>query len=158
MEPAPARGVPSLETDRWRRRVRPDSVTPWRGHRLATVRNPESDGVGATEDASERTRLASERTRLAWWRTGLTALAVALAIGRIVPELSSGSSQWPYSVVGVGFAVYGIALIVYGNARARRVDMALNGGVSRPADTVLTALTFAGVALAVMTAVLIVAA
>lgn len=122
------------------------------------MRKPESDVVDATEDAGERTRLASERTRLAWWRTGLTALAVALAIGRIVPELSSTSSQWPYSAVGVGFAVYGIALIVYGNARARRVEMALSGGLGRPADSMLTALTFAGVALAVITAVLIVAA
>ena len=114
--------------------------------------------VEATEDASERTRLASERTRLAWWRTGLTALAVALAIGRIVPELSPGSSQWPYSVVGVGFAFYGIALILYGSARARRVETALSGGLSRPADATLTALTFAGVGLAVITAVLIVTA
>jgi putative membrane protein len=40
-------------------------------------------------DASRRTRLANERTQLAWWRTGLTALAVGLAIGRVLPELAA---------------------------------------------------------------------
>jgi putative membrane protein len=38
-------------------------------------------------DATRRTLLASERTELAWRRTGLTALAVALAVGRVVPGL-----------------------------------------------------------------------
>ncbi len=42
-------------------------------------------------DATRRTRLANERTELAWWRTGLTALAVALAIGRVVPELNGSA-------------------------------------------------------------------
>src|SRR5215208_1792549 len=44
-------------------------------------------------DASRRTRLASERTQLAWWRTGLTALAVGLAIGRVLPELAADVEQ-----------------------------------------------------------------
>jgi putative membrane protein len=39
-------------------------------------------------DATRRTRLANERTYLAWWRTGLTALAVGIGIGRIVPGVS----------------------------------------------------------------------
>jgi putative membrane protein len=34
-------------------------------------------------DATRRTHLANERTRLALWRTGLTAIAVALAVGRV---------------------------------------------------------------------------
>jgi uncharacterized membrane protein YidH (DUF202 family) len=41
-----------------------------------------------TRLAGERTRLASERTQLAWWRTGLGALAVAIAVGSIVPDLA----------------------------------------------------------------------
>ena len=72
--------------------------------------------MNGTEDETARTRLASERTQMAWWRTGLAALAVALAVGRVVPELAHDSSQWPYTVIGVGFAVYGIALIGYGTA------------------------------------------
>jgi putative membrane protein len=46
-------------------------------------------------DASRRTYLAGERTQLAWWRTGLTALAVALGVGRVVPELSKSAARWP---------------------------------------------------------------
>jgi inner membrane protein YidH len=111
------------------------------------------------EDASARTRLANERTQLAWWRTGLTALAVALAIGRVVPELSEDSSQWPYTVVGVGFALYGIALIYYGTTRARQIYAVLSQGEGLPAgDHVLSALTVAGVGLAVATAALILVA
>jgi putative membrane protein len=115
--------------------------------------------MGDPEDAIARTRLASERTQLAWWRTGLTALAVALAIGRVVPELADTSSQWPYTAIGVGFAVYGIALIAYGTTRARQLDAALSRGASVPAHGfVLSALTAAGIGLAVATAVLIVVA
>ena len=42
-------------------------------------------------DATRRTYLASERTELAWWRTGLTALAVALGVGRVVPGLDENA-------------------------------------------------------------------
>lgn len=113
-----------------------------------------------TEDATARTRLASERTQLAWWRTGLTALAVALAIGRVVPELADSSSKWPYTTIGMGFAFYGIALIAYGTARARQLDVALSrpGGRVPAHGSVLSALTVAGIGLAIATAVLIVVA
>jgi len=43
-------------------------------------------------DATRRTRLASERTYLAWWRSALAAIAVALGVGKVVPELTGGSS------------------------------------------------------------------
>jgi uncharacterized membrane protein YidH (DUF202 family) len=59
---------------------------------------------------TERTRLASERTQLAWWRTGLAAMAVSLGVGRVVPAIDDSSVQWPYTIVGVAFALYGIAL------------------------------------------------
>ena len=59
--------------------------------------------------------MAGERTELAWWRTGLAALAVAVGIGRLAPELQRSGSTWPYVVVGVGFALYGIALFTQGN-------------------------------------------
>jgi uncharacterized membrane protein YidH (DUF202 family) len=110
----------------------------------------------ATSLANERTILASERTQLAWWRTGLGALAVAVAVGSIVPDLSDNLSRWPCTVIGVGFALYGMALFAYGTARARQIDAALLQGGSIPAHgQVLIALTAAGVVLAAATAVLI---
>jgi putative membrane protein len=56
-------------------------------------------------DATRRTYLASERTELAWRRTGLTALAVALGVGRVVPGLDDGSTRWPYEPAGAGVAL-----------------------------------------------------
>src|SRR5438046_929651 len=61
-------------------------------------------------DASRRTRLASERTYLAWWRTGLTTLAVSLAAGKLVPELSTGAA-WPFEAIGIAFALVGLVFI-----------------------------------------------
>src|SRR6476646_10215475 len=82
-------------------------------------------------DATRRTYLATERTDLAWWRTGLTALAVALGVGRVVPELNHGSVRWPYVLTGVGFAIWGIVAIAYGSARGRAVEEALSQGLFR---------------------------
>ncbi len=106
--------------------------------------------------ATRRTYLAAERTQLAWWRTGLTAIAVALAVGRVVPELSDSSLQWPYTVVGCAFAVYGIALIAYGTLRARSTDRAIEaGGFASSADRALGWLTVGGVVLGIATLVLV---
>jgi inner membrane protein YidH len=103
-----------------------------------------------------RTYLATERTQLAWWRTGLTAIAVALAVGRVVPELSHNSLQWPYTVVGCAFAAYGIALIAYGTVRARSVDRAIAAGAyAASADRVLGWLTLSGIVLGVATLILV---
>ena len=79
-------------------------------------------------DATRRTRLANERTYLAWWRTGLTALAVAFGAGRLLPELTKGTTTWPYEVVGAAFAVVGIGFIVQGYTRQKRIDDALDRG------------------------------
>ena len=108
-------------------------------------------------DASRRTHLANERTQLAWWRTGLTAIAVALAVGRVLPDLSDGGTRWPYSVIGVAFALYGIAMIAYGSRRTRTAERAI-GVASLPgsSDLILAALTLAGVLLGAATAALIV--
>jgi putative membrane protein len=69
-----------------------------------------------------RTSLAVERTYLAWWRTGLTAYAVALATARVVPELSKSKVQWPYTLLGIGFALFGTASILVGEQRRRYGD------------------------------------
>ena len=70
-----------------------------------------------TSLAGERTSLAGERTLLAWWRTGLAALAVALAVGRLLPVLAPHATRWPYVILGVGFALYGIAMFLIGSRR-----------------------------------------
>jgi putative membrane protein len=107
-------------------------------------------------DATRRTWLALERTQLAWWRTGLTALAVGIGIGRIVPELQRESHDWPYVILGVAFAVYGIALIAYGTVRERHLSTALEAGRPRLEPSRLDfALTIGGIGLGVATAVLI---
>jgi putative membrane protein len=82
------------------------------------------EGSDQPDDATRRTHLANERTYLAWWRTGLTSLAVALGVGRIVPELAGGET-WPYATLGAGYAVLGIVLIAYGSRRQRDVQQAL---------------------------------
>ena len=74
---------------------------------------------------SHRTRLANERTYLAWWRTGLTTLTVALAAARVIPELSKVETRWPYTVIGVGFALLGIFCIGYGERRRVAIDAAI---------------------------------
>jgi putative membrane protein len=78
-------------------------------------------------DALRRTRLANERTYLAWWRTGLTALAVGLGAGKLVPELSKGAT-WPYELIGTAFAAAGIALIAYAYIRQKEVEEAVARG------------------------------
>jgi putative membrane protein len=102
------------------------------------------------QDATRRTRLANERTYLAWWRTGLTALAVSLAAGRVVPTLSHRTA-WPYEVVGAGFAVLGVACIANAYQREREIDRALQEGrfaYMDPRSTVF--LTVLGVVLGVL--------
>jgi putative membrane protein len=108
------------------------------------------------EDATRRTRLANERTYLAWWRTGLTALAVAIGIGRIVPEVAN-TTRWPYEVLGVGYGLLGVAFIVAAWLRTREIERALDGGDFAPLhETFLLALTAAGLVLGSLTVVVLV--
>src|SRR3954471_2440027 len=104
-------------------------------------------------DATRRTYLAGERTQLAWWRTGLTALAVALGVGRVVPELSGNGVRWPYVIAGVGFALWGISAIAYGTAAREANDKALREGRFREGPPwPLRTLTIAGIGLGLLTA------
>jgi putative membrane protein len=103
------------------------------------------------EDATRRTRLATERTYLAWLRSGLTALAVGLAAGKLVPELSSGAS-WPYELLGTGYSLLGIALISYGFRRQQAVETAVRRGEWAPLDAkVAGALTVVAILLGAAT-------
>jgi len=107
------------------------------------------------EDATRRTRLANERTYLAWWRTGLTAIAVSIGIGRLVPE-SVHTSRWPYELVGAGFGVLGVALVAIGYARTRDVERALDAGTFAPIGPRLPLLLLAaGLVLGIATIVLV---
>lgn len=108
------------------------------------------------EDATRRTRLASERTYLAWIRSGLTALAVALGAGRLVPELAGGAA-WPYELLGVGYGLLGIGFVAYGVRRQVAVEDAIARGDWAPLDR-NAALGFAvgGVVLGVATIAVIV--
>jgi putative membrane protein len=120
------------------------------------VSDPTDDGVDRRTDlAGRRTSLANERTLLAWWRTGLTALAVALGVGRLLPELAPDATRWPFVAIGVAFAVYGIALFLYGTRRSGERDESLLGGPATSPDRALTMLSAAGVVLGVASAVLI---
>ena len=107
-------------------------------------------------DASRRTQLANERTFLAWWRSGLTALGVSVAVGRVVPALTD-DARWPYAVVGVGYAVLGLAMVVYGTLRQREVDQGIQRGEFVGAERrLLVVFTVLSVAVAVATLALIV--
>jgi putative membrane protein len=117
---------------------------------------PPDDGADRRTDlADRRTSLANERTLLAWWRTGLTALAVALGVGRLLPEVAPDATRWPFVVIGVAFAIYGIALFVYGTRRSGERDASLLGASGGGPDRALAALTVAGVLLGVASAILI---
>jgi inner membrane protein YidH len=107
------------------------------------------------EDATRRTRLANERTYLAWWRTGLTAFAVALGTGRVVPELAH-ATRWPYEVIGAGFALLGIAFTGYALRRHVEVERAVTRGeFAPPNDRFLVFATAAGVLLGIALTVVI---
>ena len=108
-----------------------------------------------TRDATRRTRLANERTYLAWWRSGLTALAVAIGAGKLLPEVTSGAA-WPYEIVGAGYALLGVAFIGYGQLRQARVEQAIARDEFSPLDArVASGFAAFGVALAVATIVLL---
>ena len=107
------------------------------------------------EDATRRTRLANERTYLAWWRTALTALAVGVGVGRIVPAVSN-TTRWPYELVGACYGVLAVALLVLAYMRTRDVEAALSRGEFAPMSrTLLLGLSASGVVIAVATIIVL---
>lgn len=55
-------------------------------------------------------------------------LAVALAVGKIAPDLQKTGSGTPFALLGVGYALLGVAVVGYGLWRGREVDRALRAG------------------------------
>jgi putative membrane protein len=113
--------------------------------------------AAADHDATRRTRLANERTYLAWWRTGLTAFAVSLGTGKLVPALTK-QARWPYVVVGVGFALLGVAFVGYGFARQRAVETGIRRGeYARPDERLVGTFAAIGVILGIAMIALVIA-
>jgi putative membrane protein len=112
--------------------------------------------VDETADATRRTRLANERTYLAWWRSGLTAFAVSIGAGKLVPAVASGPS-WPFETLGAAFGALGIAFVAFGYVRQRAVESALaRGEYAELREPVALALTAAGLLLGVGTVLAVV--
>jgi putative membrane protein len=112
---------------------------------------------GPALDPTRRTWLASERTWLAWWRTGLGAAAIAVGVGRVLPELTGGA-HWPFRLLGAGYAIVAVWVLLAGASRQRHADAALAaGGYDRLSPRLVTALTAAAVVLAILTLVLVIA-
>jgi putative membrane protein len=107
-------------------------------------------------DATRRTRLANERTYLAWWRTGLTAFAVSIGSGKLVPALASGAT-WPYTGIGIGFALVGVFCSGYAFWRYREVEEAVSRGeFVQPGERLVALLSGLGAALGVLLVVVLV--
>lgn len=111
-------------------------------------------GIG---DGLRRAQLAAERTYLAWWRTALATVAVAIAIGRVLPEVLNAGTTWPYVVVGAGWGVLAVAIAAYAPVRQRALRRAIDeGGYVHPHTAMLSALSIGGVVLIIASVVLIV--
>ena len=99
--------------------------------------------------------MADERTWLAWFRTGLAAAAVAIAVGGILPDLSTGV-RWPYRLLGFGYLVLAAAILVLAAVRQRRFAKALqHGDPAPPLGPIVMWLTVAAVALTTATLTLL---
>jgi len=108
-------------------------------------------------DVVNRTGMAAERTWLAWWRTALAATAGALAVGRLAPEVLH-VAPGPYIVLGCGYGALAIGLLAVGAARQRNLQRAAEANAQAPLPFGIVAVfTLGGVALAVMTVVLVLA-
>jgi len=112
----------------------------------------------AGDDVSRRTWLAAERTWLAWWRTGIGVGAVGIAVGRFLPGLTH-AQRWPFRVLGIGYGVLSVAVLVVGAVRQQRAALALRrGGFDELTTPLVAVLTAGAVLLSVAAMALIVAA
>jgi len=81
---------------------------------------------------------------------------VAIAVGRVVPDLSDSQTRWPYVAVGVGFAFWGILAIGYGSFHQAVVARALEAGrFPSSRGWPVAVLAVSGLGLGMLTALLI---
>ena len=125
-----------------------------------TPEAPSADAAaesGLMDSAPRRTWLAAERTYLAWLRTGLGALGIALAVGRLLPALID-ASHLAFGLLGAGYALLGIFVLVLAAYRAQRTRTALAAQRPLPMDFwVVWVLTGVSIVLAIATMILVVA-
>lgn len=115
---------------------------------------PESRGA-PSDDVTRRTWLAAERTWLAWWRTGIAASALAIGIGRFLPEATHGA-RWPFRLLGIAYALLAVAILLVGARRQRRTAGALRRGTYAELSSLLVMwLTAIAVALSVAAVALV---
>lgn len=111
-------------------------------------------GIG---DGLRRAQLAAERTYLAWWRTALATVAVAIAIGRLLPDVLGADPSWPYVAVGVAWGILAIAIAAYAPVRQMMLRRAIDDGAyAHPHGVALGAMAVAGVVLTTASVVLII--
>ncbi len=109
-------------------------------------------------DVTRRTWLAAERTWLAWWRTGIAAAALAVGVGRLLPGLAGGA-LWPLRLLGLGYALLAIGVLLIGSHRQRHSAKALRRGGFDPVSTAtVSTLTAVAILLAVGTMATIIVA
>ena len=111
----------------------------------------------ADPGADSRTSMAAERTWLAWWRAALGAGVGALGVGRVAPEVLH-VARGPYVVLGVGYGLLAIALLVAGAYRQHALQRGVDDGRTDPLSFRLVAVfTVASALLALMTIVIVIA-
>jgi len=126
-------------------------------HTEAVDEAPLAPTLPSDLDQVRRTSMAAERTWLAWWRAALGATAGALAVGRFAPDLLD-VAPWPYILLGCGYAALAVGLLIVGAQRQRELEQALRTGGHVPLRFRTVGLfTVGGIALAVMTVVLVIA-
>lgn len=126
---------------------------------MTDVGKPRADAAASSsaEDAPRRTYLANERTYLAWWRTGVGAVGAGIALAKVIPSVSH-QAHLPYAILGAGFALIGVAALVYGLYRESQVRRAIDRGGFAPTDErALGLFTVAACALGVFGLVLVLA-
>lgn len=106
------------------------------------------------DPALARDHLANERTFLAWLRTAAAVMALGLAVTGLAHRVDASSAA-----AGVLLVATGVAGVIYGTARYRRVTRDLENGVYTPggrgAAAVIAATVLAGAVVAALVLILV---
>lgn len=113
------------------------------------------DGCVTEHDASRdaalaRDHLANERTFLAWLRTASAVMALGLAVAGLAHRVNTTSA-----VAGCLLVVTGVAGVIYGTTRYRRVTRDLDNGVYTPGGRGSASIVAASVLAVVVVAALV---